>query len=137
MPPLHVVALCSQARPGNLFRVTVRKPLGLVLSEKKTTGAASSRMPCPSAALEPLSEPAPLLVDRSRWPSRQQGKTLICCAGEVFVEEIVQGGNAAKQGLVQAGDIVRQCSATVLKAGGLVPSAGLQGHLLSLVQPTG
>lgn len=39
-------------------------------------------------------------------------------AGEVFVEEVVPAGNADKQGVVQAGDVVLQCSATVLKAGG-------------------
>lgn len=34
-----------------------------------------------------------------------------------MVEEIVAGGNADKAGRVQVGDVVRKCSATVLKAG--------------------
>ena len=35
----------------------------------------------------------------------------------MFVEEVVPGGNAEKAGRVKVGDVVRKCSATVLKAG--------------------
>ncbi len=35
----------------------------------------------------------------------------------VFVEEILPGGNADKAGRIKVGDVVRKCSATVLKSG--------------------
>lgn len=36
--------------------------------------------------------------------------------GEVFVEEVVAGGNAAATGQVRVGDVVSKTSATVLKS---------------------
>lgn len=38
-------------------------------------------------------------------------------AAQVFVEELVAGGNADKDGRVRAGDVLTQCSATLLKSG--------------------
>ncbi|KAI3432249.1 hypothetical protein D9Q98_003810 [Chlorella vulgaris] len=57
--------------------LTLRKPLGLVLGERKLSSGAV----------------------------------------EVVVEELVPGGNAEKDGRVQAGDVLVKCSATLLKAG--------------------
>lgn len=37
--------------------------------------------------------------------------------GEVFVESLVEGGNAAEEGSIQVGDVVRQTRAYVLKEG--------------------
>lgn len=39
-------------------------------------------------------------------------------AGEIFVEEVVPGGNGDQQGQIKPGDVLVACSATVLKAGG-------------------
>jgi uncharacterized protein YceK len=66
----------TQQPAGPTYQLTLRKPLGLVLAERKTAEGP-----------------------------------------EVFVEEVVAGGNAAKDGRVQAGDVLTGCSAVLLKAG--------------------
>lgn len=38
-------------------------------------------------------------------------------SAQVWVEEVVPGGNADQDGRVRAGDLLTKCSATVLKAG--------------------
>ncbi len=80
MPLSHFSRLSTPARrsvaptAASLVTLTIKKPLGLVLAERKPSG-------------------------------------------EVFVEEIVAGGNADATGQVQVGDVVAKTSAIVLKAG--------------------
>ncbi|EFN59382.1 hypothetical protein CHLNCDRAFT_137860 [Chlorella variabilis] len=71
------VASAEGATDVNTIKLTLRKPLGLVLAEREQPGGAA----------------------------------------QVFVEEIVAGGNAAKDGQVQVGDVLTRCSAVLLKAG--------------------
>lgn len=74
--PRRLTAPPAPARrpAAELITLTIKKPLGLVMSERKPSG-------------------------------------------EVFVEEIVPGGNAAATGLVAVGDVVAKTSAIVLKSG--------------------
>lgn len=45
--PCTSAAPRSQVQPGSSYRVTIRKPLGLVLSERKPTGAVADRCGVP------------------------------------------------------------------------------------------
>lgn len=96
------------------YKTTLRKPLGIVLAEDKDTST------CYTCALW---RHTTALIHHAHIT--MHSLTLLpffthppfAFSERVFVEEILPGGNADKAGRIKVGDVVRKCSATVLKAG--------------------
>lgn len=121
----HVLPACThcsaQQPAAETYQLTLRKPLGLVLAERKTAGGAPEvfvEEVIPGelhwSALDSYTIPG--------WPSCPSGSPLSPGHAQSMRMALLlpiprPGGNAAKDGQVQVGDVLTKCSAVLLKAG--------------------
>lgn len=116
---------CSAQQPAaETYQLTLRKPLGLVLAERKTAAGAPEVFveevivgESHWSALDSYTIPGwPSCPGKSPLPTPHEAHS-ICMSLPLLLPIPRPGGNAAKDGQVQVGDVLTKCSAVLLKAG--------------------
>ncbi|GIL93040.1 hypothetical protein Vretimale_19077 [Volvox reticuliferus] len=127
--PFRVAAEATDS--PHQVRLTLRKPVGLVLEQKPEGGPGTSNPGSRSRIQDPGSriggrglssvcraaESGPSQGPETPAAVRHSVVSCGACPPAVYVAEVVEGGAAARTGRVLPGDILSKCSAVVLKAG--------------------